>query len=184
MAGKPTDVTIAHSFGKAFSQYALSTCYVPGCICEQDQVPGTGGGGATSPRTAEGQRVLGPAHHGLLCTLPPRPTAGEAVPLQQVAQPLRLSPHAPRPAKAAPGLRSPCLSPGRRPLGEGPGCTPSGLPGGRAAALASPPGAPGLGLRRAPRPLGRAKLVGSRAPAPHGAPAPHRWKVSCFLRLL
>lgn len=45
-----------------------------------------------------------------------------------------------------------------------------------------PTGAPGLEfeLRRGPRSTG----PGSRAPAPPGTAAPHRWKVSCFLRLL
>lgn len=172
MAGKPTDVTIAHSFGKAFSQYALSTCYVPGCICEQDQVPGTGGGGGDIPkncRGSEGARAR-PPRPPLHATAPTNRRGGCAPSAGCSASPT-VSPRAqtgqggagppvtlPVPGPPAPRRRARlhALGPPRRP-GSGPGVPARrARPRAPASAAAARPGQacwqPGPRAPRRPRP--------------------------------
>lgn len=60
------------------------------------------------------------------------------------------------------------------------------LPAASAAAGQRPrPPPPGLGLQPGPQPISPERDgPDSRNPATRGNPAPHRWNVSCFLRLL
>lgn len=69
---------------------------------------------------------------------------------------------------------------GRRPSAKGSAASPLASRQSGSGSGVPKPVAPGLALPRGPRSSAWAR----RAPALPGAPAPHRWKVSCFLRLL